>query len=44
MSYLTNSQLNKWLITARAGQAETKVQALEDESSGAVTFLSWENK
>lgn len=44
VSYLTNLQLNKWLIEVSAGQTTTKVQALEDEASGSVTLLSWERR
>lgn len=42
VSYWTNSQLNKWLVSAIAGQTNTKVQAIEDEGSGSVVILTWE--
>jgi hypothetical protein len=42
VSYLTNAELNKWLIQASAGQTTTKVQALEDEGTGRVVYLTWE--
>jgi len=42
VSYLTNSQLQKWVIRATAGQTVTTVQALADACTGSVTFLTWE--
>ncbi len=42
ISYITDSQLNKWLVQSNAGQVTTKVQALEDEGNSSVAFLTWE--
>ncbi|MDD4972563.1 MAG: hypothetical protein PHT07_24290 [Paludibacter sp.] len=42
VGYVTNSQLNRWLIQASSGQTTAKVEALEDDENGTVTFLSWE--
>lgn len=42
ISYVTNSQLYKWLIQSSSGQVSIIVEALEDESEGSVKFLSWE--
>jgi hypothetical protein len=41
VSYVTNAELNKWLIQANAGQITTRVQAVEDESSASVEIMSW---
>ncbi|MDD5289231.1 MAG: hypothetical protein PHY28_09005, partial [Dehalococcoidales bacterium] len=42
VSYITNSKLYKWLIQTSADQTTAKVEALEDDENGTVTFLSWE--
>jgi hypothetical protein len=44
VSYVTNAQLNEWLIESSTDQTITKVQALEDEGAGSVEYITWERK